>query len=81
MLERLDPVTRTRVLSALLGLVILAVSLMLLAWMGARVARRYRKRTLRKTSSSDTQRRAEDTWWKKPLTGDPESVDRPNNGS
>ncbi len=44
LLERLDPAMRARVLAALAGLVILGLGMMALAWLGARMTRRYMTR-------------------------------------
>lgn len=41
LLERLDPLTRTRVLAALLGLVLVLLALVGLSWLGFRFVRRY----------------------------------------
>lgn len=45
LLQRLDPVTRARVLMALLGLVILGLGMVVLVWLAGRAARRYRQRS------------------------------------
>jgi hypothetical protein len=70
MLERLDPPTRASVLMALLGLMILGFGLMLLAWLGARFTRRYRKGRAPARSREGVPQRQEDAWWKKPVSGD-----------
>jgi hypothetical protein len=44
-IEKLDPPTRAKVLAALTALLILMIGLMVLAWMGARWARAYGRRT------------------------------------
>lgn len=44
LIERLDPPMRARVLAALAGLVILGLGMMALAWLGARMTRRYMAR-------------------------------------
>jgi hypothetical protein len=44
LIERLDPAMRARVLAALTGLVILGLGMMALAWLGARMTRRYMTR-------------------------------------
>jgi len=43
LIKRLDDATRAKVLAALAGLVILGLGMMLLTWLGARVAQRYRR--------------------------------------
>ena len=70
MLEKLDPPTRASVLMALLGLVILGFGLMLLAWLGARFARRYRQGPTPRRPREDSPQFNEDAWWKKPVSGD-----------
>lgn len=44
-IKRLDGPTRAKVLAALAGLIILGFGMVLLTWLGARVTRRYMKRT------------------------------------
>jgi hypothetical protein len=70
MLEKLDPPTRAKVLMALLGLVILGFGMMLLAWLGARFARRYRQGPAKPAPSKETPPLNEDAWWKKPVSAD-----------
>jgi hypothetical protein len=70
MLERLDPPTRARVLMALLGLVILGFGMMLLAWLGARFARRYRQGRGKPGPSEESPQLNKDAWWKKPVSAD-----------
>ena len=70
MLEKLDPPTRASVLMALLGLVILGFGLMLLAWLGARFARRYRQGLAPPRPREGSPQFNEDAWWKKPVSGD-----------
>jgi hypothetical protein len=67
MLQQLDPVTRARVLMALLGLVILGTALMLLAWLGARMVRRYQQRSFTPDRTEQAAGQNEDDWWKKRL--------------
>lgn len=45
LIKRLDGPTRAKVLAALAGLVILGFGMVMLAWLGARVTRRYMKGT------------------------------------
>ena len=70
MLEQLDPVTRARVLAALLGLIVLGMGLMLLAWLFARFVRRYGKRTFAPPRAREESASIEDVWWKKPVITD-----------
>ena len=72
-IERLDPLTRAKVLSALTGLIILMFLLMVLAWLGARWARNYANRP--PILFEDRQKRqpwSEDDWASKPLSSDSE---------
>jgi hypothetical protein len=67
-IDRLDPLTRAKVLSALAGLIILMFGLMLLAWLGARWARHYANRP--PILFEDRQKKrswSEDDWASKPL--------------
>jgi hypothetical protein len=69
LLERLDPATRARVLAALAALVILGLGMVVLAWLGARMTRRYMRRFERPprqaSQRADSQ---QDDWARKPLT-------------
>jgi hypothetical protein len=69
-LRRMDPQTRTKVLAALAGFVILGFGLVLLAWLGARVTRRYmNQEPLRRRDPAHFQ----DDWASRPLVP-PEST-------
>lgn len=61
LLMRLDPQRRAQVLMALLGLVLVGVGLMVLAYLGGRYLRRVIRNPLRAT------RPREDDWSRKPL--------------
>ena len=63
-LQRMDPQTRAKVLAAFAGFVILGMGLMALAWIGARVTRRYMNQgPTRRRDSAHFQ----DDWATKPL--------------
>ena len=62
LIKRLDDATRAKVLAALAGLVILGFAMMLLTWLGARVAQRYRNGS---AVFQPTARPAESDWEKK----------------
>jgi|SRR5207248_7830611 len=64
LIKRLDDPTRAKVLAALAGLIILGFAMVLLAWLGARVAQRYRRGT---PYFRPTARPGEHDWTKKPL--------------
>jgi len=78
MLEKLDPPTRAKVLMALLGLIILGFGMMLLAWLGARFARRYRQGPAKPASSRQAPAANEDAWWKEPVSPDLTTPDPPD---
>jgi len=64
-IKRLDDPTRVKVLAAIASLVILGFGMVLLTWLGARFAQRYRQSTpyLRATS-----RPGEHDWARRPLS-------------
>ena len=64
LIKRLDDPTRAKVLAALAGLVILGFAMVLLTWLGARVAQRYRHGAW---FFEPTKRPGEHEWAKKPL--------------
>jgi hypothetical protein len=64
LIKRLDDPTRAKVLAALAGLIILGFAMVLLAWLGARMAQRYRQGT---PYFRPTPRPGEHDWTKKPL--------------
>jgi hypothetical protein len=61
LLTRLDPATRAKVLMALLGLVLVGLSLVALAWLGGRRLRQVASKSLPPTQPN------EDRWYRKPL--------------
>ena len=65
LIKRLDDPRRAMVLAALAGLIILGFAMVLLAWLGARVAQRYRQGA---SYFRPTIRPGEHEWTKKPLT-------------
>jgi len=73
-IKRLDDVTRAKVLAALAALVILGFAMVLLTWLGARVAQRYRRRS---PFFQPTHRPGEHEWAKKPLTPEDDGQLRP----
>ena len=66
-LQKIDPVTRAKVLSALAALIILGFSMMLLAWLGARATRRYMNRGVHTGRSGRGAVPSDDDWASKPL--------------
>lgn len=62
LLNRLDPVNRARVLMALLGLVLIGLTLMAMIWI---LGRRMRRIARQKPPAS---RVSEDQWYRKPLS-------------
>lgn len=70
--QRLDPALRAKLLAALAAFVILGISLMFLAWMGARATRRYmaREPLSRERAQSLTPVREKD-WADKPISEPP----------
>jgi hypothetical protein len=65
---RLKPADGAKLLAVFMGLVILGIVLMVLAWMGARATRRYMHSGPRQ--SSRQRPRDQDDWSKKPLDRD-----------
>jgi hypothetical protein len=59
---RLEPQMRVKVLAAMAGLIILGFGMVALAWLGARVTRRYMKQGDRNRPPPD-----EDDWARKPI--------------
>ena len=76
LIKRLDDATRAKVLSALAGLIILGMGMVLLAWLGARVTQRYRQG---RSYFRPTPRPSEHDWARKPLTP-PDSLSDGKNG-
>jgi hypothetical protein len=77
-IQRLDGVTRAKVLAALAGLIIVALALVAFIWLAARVARRYMKRATNDPAPSKYASQTDD-WAQKPITGDdglPDDRDR-----
>jgi len=62
LLLRLDPVTRTKVVMALLGIVLAGLGLVALAWLGGRRLRQLAGKSFPAT------RTGEEQWYRKPLT-------------
>jgi hypothetical protein len=69
LLDKLDPVLRTKVLMALLGLILLGLALVLLVMMGGRYVRRLARQ--RPGSSQSVQ----DEWYRKPLVSEADESD------
>lgn len=65
-LDELDRRTQVRLFAALLGLVILGLTGMLMAWLGARATRRYMRRG-EPQQDVPAVRRGDDDWARKPL--------------
>ncbi len=63
-IKRLDDATRAKVLAALAGLIILGFAMVLLTWLAARVAQRYRRGT---AFFRPTARPGEHAWANKPI--------------
>ncbi|MGE0758380.1 MAG: hypothetical protein AB7O38_15235, partial [Pirellulaceae bacterium] len=61
LLTRLDPAMRAKVLAAMAGLIILGFGMVALAWLGARVTRRYMNQGNRDRPPPD-----ENDWARKP---------------
>jgi len=76
-IKRLDRATRAKVLAALTALVILGFGMVVLAWLGARMTRRYMHRIDRmRADRRPSQVAAEDDWANYPLVpGAPEERD------
>lgn len=75
LIRRMDGPTRAKVLAALAALVILGFGMVLLAWLGARVTRRYMKGTsyLRPTPRPD-----KSDWTPQPLKPGDKLADEPD---
>jgi hypothetical protein len=77
-IRRMDGPTRAKVLAALAALIILGFGMVLLAWLGARVTRRYMKGTsyLRPTPRPD-----KSDWTPQPLKPGDKLADEPDDES
>lgn len=64
LVRKLDPVLRTQVLMALLGLLLIGLLLILLVLMGGRYVRRLARHRAGASSA------AQDDWYRKPLAGE-----------
>jgi hypothetical protein len=73
-IKRLDDPTRAKVLAALAALVILGFAMVLLTWLGARVAQRHRRGS---SFFQPTNRPGEHEWAKKPVTPEDDGRLRP----
>lgn len=78
LIKRLDGPTRAKVLAALAGLVILGFGMVILAWLGARVTRRYMKRT---SYFRPTPRPQSSDWSPQPLAPGDKLADDPDEES
>jgi hypothetical protein len=68
LLLKLDPVSRAKVLMTLLGLVLVGIALVALAWLGGRHYLRITRRPLPPTGEN------QDDWFRKPLVpGEPKT--------
>ena len=65
-LDQLDPETSAQLFALLMGLVLAGIVLMAVAWLGARVVRRYAKMNSRESSFTKATH-TEDDWWQKPM--------------
>ncbi len=65
--RQLEPADKVRLLALFMVLIILGLTLMVVAWMGARAARRYMHSGRSDSSSTTT---GTDDWAKKPLDSD-----------
>ncbi len=70
LIERLDEVTRAKVMMALVGLVVLGFGLVVLVWLGARMAGRHAQGPDGGSLASRGRGASEDDWWTKPLVSD-----------
>lgn len=78
LIKRLDGATRAKVLAALAGLVILGFGMVILAWLGARVTRRYMKST---SYFRPTPRPENSDWSPQPLKPGDKLADEPDEES
>jgi asparagine N-glycosylation enzyme membrane subunit Stt3 len=78
LIKRLDGPTRAKVLAALAGLVILGFGMVMLAWLGARVTRRYMKGT---SYFRPTPRPQSSDWSPQPLRPGDKLADEPGEES
>jgi hypothetical protein len=78
LIKRLDGPTRAKVLAALAGLMILGFGMVILAWLGARVTRRYMKRT---SYFRPTPRPENSDWSPHPLQPGDKLADEPDEES
>ena len=74
---RMEGATRAKVLAVLAGLVILGIAMCILAWMGARMTRRYMNRGDDGVVGRDSTPRQDD-WAEKPLTANYDKLDDPS---
>ena len=65
-LEQLDPETSTQLFALLVELVLAGIVLMAVAWLGARLVRRYANMNSQESSPRKVTH-TEDDWWQKPL--------------
>jgi len=77
LIKRLDGPTRAKVLAALAGLVILGFAMVALAWLGARMTRRYMKGT---SYHRPTPRPERSDWSPQPLKDGDKLADEPDEG-
>ena len=78
LIKKLDGPTRAKVLAALAGLVILGFAMVALAWLGARVTRRYMKGT---SYLRPTPRPERSDWSPQPLKAGDKLADDPDDES
>lgn len=75
-IDRLDPATRAKVLAALTALVILGFGMVALAWLGARMTRRYMRRfDVIREDRWRASTASQDDWAEQPIV--PRTEDRP----
>jgi hypothetical protein len=67
LIKRLDDATRAKVLAAMAGLIILGFAMVLLTWLGARIAQRYRQSS---PVLKPTPRPGEHEWSRKSISED-----------
>ena len=77
-IKRMDGPTRAKVLAAIAGLVILGFGMVLLTWLGARITRRYMKRT---SYFRPTERPEKSDWTPQPLKPGDKLAEEPDEES
>jgi len=65
--ETFDPATQVYLVAMLLALVLTGIFLMIVAWLAARVVRRYAGFSSKRIELSSPTANSEDDWWRQPL--------------